>query len=120
MKLLLDQNISFRVVKRLKKHFPIVEGVRENGLYNQDDRVIWDFCRLNGYTIVTFDEDLYDLTTLYGPPPKIIWLRTGNLGNDGVVNLIVRYKPTIDFFINDEIMEKDGCLAIYQSGTTSL
>ncbi|GAB2565128.1 hypothetical protein GCM10027190_13040 [Spirosoma areae] len=44
MKLLLDQNISFRVVKKLKEHFPIVEGVRENGLYDKDDRAIWEFC----------------------------------------------------------------------------
>lgn len=65
MKLLLDQNISFRVVKKLKNHFSIVEGVRECGLNNKDDRTIREFCRQNSYTIITFDEDLYNLTTLY-------------------------------------------------------
>ena len=120
MKLLLDQNISFRVVKKLKAHFPIVEGVRENGLYNKDDRAIWDFCRQNEYTVVTFDEDLYNLTTLYGPPPKIIWLRTGNLSNEQVVELLVRYKLAIDFFVHHKSMEIDGCLAIHPGGTTNL
>ncbi|GAB3998947.1 hypothetical protein GCM10028807_47810 [Spirosoma daeguense] len=86
-------------------------------MYNQDDRSIWDFCRQNAFTIVTFDEDLYNLTALYGPPPKIIWLRTGNLTNDQIVELLVRYKANIDFFISDLLQEKDGCLAIYLTGT---
>ena len=120
MKLLFDQNISFRVVKKLKEYFPVIEGVRENGLYNQDDRAIWDFSRKNGFTVVTFDEDLYNLTTLYGPPPKIIWLRTGNLANDEIVALLVRYKSTIESFVLDALSETDGCLAIYRSGTLHL
>ena len=120
MKLLLDQNISFRVVKKLKDYFSSVEGVKEKGLFNKDDRAIWDFCRQHEYTIVTFDEDLYDLTTLYGPPPKIIWLRTGNLGNDQIVELLIRYKANIEYFINDDLMKMDGCLALYQSGTLHL
>ncbi|GAB3690549.1 DUF5615 family PIN-like protein [Spirosoma flavus] len=117
MKLLLDQNISYRVVKKRKDHFPAVEGVRENGLYDQNDRAIWDFCRQNEFTIVTFDEDLYNLTALYGPPPKIIWLRTGNLTNEQAVELLIRYKSNIEFFISDPLSEKEGCLAIYSTGT---
>ncbi|QHV98317.1 DUF5615 family PIN-like protein [Spirosoma endbachense] len=120
MKLLLDQNISFRVAKKLKSHFAVVEGVRECGLYNKDDRAIWDFCRQNGYTVVTFDEDLFDLTILHGPPPKIVWFRTGNLSNDQIIELLIRYKATIEFFIQDNSMELDGCLAIYQNGTVHL
>ncbi|GAB2565122.1 hypothetical protein GCM10027190_13030 [Spirosoma areae] len=68
--------------------------------------------RKHDYTIITFDEDLYNLTTLYGPPPKIIWLRTGNLANGQAVELLVYYKPAIEFFVEDDLMEKDGCLAI--------
>lgn len=70
MKLLLDQNISYRVVKKLSEAYSIVETVRDHGLYEQDDRTIWEYCRQHGYTVVTFDEDLYNLATLYGPPPK--------------------------------------------------
>jgi predicted nuclease of predicted toxin-antitoxin system len=120
MKLLLDQNISFRVVKKLKEHYPVVESVRENGLYNKDDRTIWEYCRQNGYSLVTFDEDLYDLTTLFGPPPKIIWLRTGNLTNEQVTDLLIRYRANIEFFVNDDLHELDGCLAIYSNGTRPL
>jgi len=116
MKLLLDQNISFRVVKKLKSHFSIVEGVRECGLYNKDDRTIWEFCRQNSYTIITFDEDLYNLTTLYGPPPKIIWLKTGNLSNDQIAEVLVRFKANIDYFFSTD----ESCLAIYQSSTVNL
>lgn len=43
------------------------------------DRMIWQFARQNDFIIVTFDEDFYDLSNLYGTPPKVIWLRCGNL-----------------------------------------
>jgi len=118
MKLLLDQNISFRVVPKLKPYYPEATSVREKDLYEKDDRAIWEFCRQQGYTIVTFDEDLYNLTTLYGPPPKIIWLKTGNLTNDEVAELLLRYRQTINDFL--EGPDTESCLAIFKSGTISL
>lgn len=120
MKLLLDQNISFRVIRKLVNHFPLVEGVRDHNLFEADDRTIWEFCRRNGYTIVTFDEDLYNLTTLYGPPPKIIWLRTGNLSNDQIAELLVRFKTNITLFVQDSGASADGCLAVYMAGTSNI
>ena len=41
-----------------------------------DDRAIWRIA--NGLTIVTLDSDFADLAALFGPPPKVIWLRCGN------------------------------------------
>lgn len=120
MKLLLDQNISCRVVRKLSESYSVVETVRDHGLYEKDDRPIWEYSRKNGYTIVTFDEDLYNLATLYGPPPKTIWFRTGNLTNDEVAELLIRYESNINLFVNNEFFEKDGCLAIYFYGTTNL
>jgi predicted nuclease of predicted toxin-antitoxin system len=120
MKLLLDQNISFRVVKKLTDHFPVVEGVRDHGLYEADDRSIWEYCRKNGYTVVTFDEDLYNLTTLYGPPPQIIWIKTGNLTNDQVAELLIRFKANIIQFTRTDNLLANGCLAVYMSGTAQL
>ena len=78
MKLLFDQNISYKVAKRLKVSYPDCAQIRELGLENRSDREIWEFSKNEGFTIVSFDSDFYDLVTLYGHPPKIIWLRTGN------------------------------------------
>ncbi|AQG82106.1 DUF5615 family PIN-like protein [Spirosoma montaniterrae] len=120
MKLLLDQNISYRVAKKLAGVYPVVQTVRDHGLYEKDDRTIWGYSRQHSFTIVTFDEDLYNLTTLYGPPPKIIWFKTGNLTNDEIVDLLTRYRNNISQFIQETSFQEDGCLAIYASGTTPL
>jgi predicted nuclease of predicted toxin-antitoxin system len=78
MKLLLDQNISFRIVNKIQDIFPDSSQVRVLGLENSKDSQIWKFARENGYAIVTFDSDFYDLGLLKGASPKVIWLRLGN------------------------------------------
>ena len=50
MKLLFDQNISYRLVKKIKEFFPEAKQVRELNLENKTDRQIWDFAKKNGYT----------------------------------------------------------------------
>jgi predicted nuclease of predicted toxin-antitoxin system len=40
VKLLLDQNISYRLVKKLELKFPGTEQVRKLGLENKNDRAI--------------------------------------------------------------------------------
>ncbi len=61
MKILFNQNISFRIIKSLKEVWPDVKQVRELGLENKTDREIWNFARENGFAIVTFDSDFFDL-----------------------------------------------------------
>lgn len=70
VKLLLDQNISFRVVEKISYIFPEARQVRELGLENSSDQDIWQFARKNNFTIVWFDADFYDLASLKGPPAK--------------------------------------------------
>jgi predicted nuclease of predicted toxin-antitoxin system len=43
-----------------------------------DDGVIWDYAKANDFTLVSQDVDFADMAILYGPPPKVIWLRCGN------------------------------------------
>ena len=78
MKLLLDQNISYRIVNKIQDILPGSGQVRELGLENSKDSQIWKFALENGYAIVTFDSDFYDLGLLKGASPKVIWLRLGN------------------------------------------
>ena len=60
------------------------------------------------YTIVTFDSDFFDLNTLYGFPPKIIWIRTGNTTTK---NLEIIFKDKFEL-IKLFIEEDYGCLEI--------
>ncbi|MFK7899914.1 MAG: DUF5615 family PIN-like protein [Cyclobacteriaceae bacterium] len=52
MKLLFDQIISFRIVKRIIEFFPESKQVRELELENAKDIDIWNYAKQNGYTIV--------------------------------------------------------------------
>lgn len=89
MKLLFDENISYRIVKKLKSSFPDCIHASQTQLkYASPDRSIWEYAKVNGYTIVTFDEDFKDLADLYSFPPKVILLRTGNCSTAFVASLI--------------------------------
>ena len=43
------------------------------------DTEIWDYAKAHGLVIVTKDTDFYDRILLEGEPPKIVWIRTGNM-----------------------------------------
>ena len=112
MKLLFDQNISFRVSKHLRSTFPDCKQVRELHLENATDLEIWNYAKKEEYTIVTFDADFYDLVTLYGHPPKIIWLRMGNTTTQNLVHSIQSHFDIIKSFITDRDFYSIGCLEI--------
>lgn len=78
MKLLLDHNISHKLVARLADVFPESTQTRLLNLGRTNDAQLWLFAKTNGYLFVTKDRDLAELAILRGAPPKVIWLRMGN------------------------------------------
>ena len=78
MKLLLDQNLSPRLVHRLADLYPDAAHVSLVGLDRASDGEVWDYAQANDCIIVTKDADFSDMSVLRGHPPKIIWLRLGN------------------------------------------
>ncbi len=79
MKLLLDANLSWRLVKLLKEHFKEVLHVKDTSLpYPSSDISIWNYALANNFCIVTNDEDFLHLLLQKGFPPEIILLKTGN------------------------------------------
>ena len=95
MKLLFDQNISFRITKKLLDLFPNCKHVSDCGLMDCDDHDIWEYAGKNNYSIVTFDSDFYDISVISGHPPKIIWIREGNLTTKEIVQLLMNKKDAI-------------------------
>ncbi len=112
MKLLFDQNISFRVIKALKDLLPEAKQVRELNLENSTDLQIWDYAKEQQFVIVTFDADFYDLVTLYGHPPKVIWLRMGNTSTTRLIEYLEKHFDIIKAFITDDNYKDIGCLEI--------
>ena len=78
MKLLFDQNLSPKLVNRMADLFPDSSHVQSVGLDCADDDQVWEHARLNGFAIVTKDEDYNNLSVVRGSPPKVIWLQLGN------------------------------------------
>jgi predicted nuclease of predicted toxin-antitoxin system len=75
MKLLLDENLSRRLVRRIADLFPDSKHLGTVGLLQAKDMDVWTYAKSNGFSIVTADADFYELATTLGPPPKVIWLR---------------------------------------------
>lgn len=78
MKLLLDHNLSPRLVHRLADCFTVVSHVAHLGLDQASDETVWQYARAYDYTIVSKDSDFLELSEIYRSPPKVIWLRLGN------------------------------------------
>jgi predicted nuclease of predicted toxin-antitoxin system len=78
VKLLLDENLSRKLVARLVELYPGSDHVASFNLLARPDREIWTFAQKEGFVIVSTDADFYELATTLGPPPKVVWLRRWN------------------------------------------
>ncbi len=78
MKLLLDQNLSYKLIPGLESAFPGTSHVRPLRLDQTPDTELREYAAQQGFTLVTKNTDLVDLCVLRGAPPKVIWLRLGN------------------------------------------
>jgi len=88
VKLLLDQNISRKLIVSLQSEFPATSHVVMLGLARATDREIWDYAAEHDFVIVSKDSDFRQLSFLYGPPPKSIWLNIGNSSTSIILELL--------------------------------
>lgn len=102
MKLLLDQNLSYRLVPVLQHLYPDIVHVRSVGLADADDDAVWVFARANGFTIVTKDSDFDQRAFLLGPPPKVVWVQLGNCTTRDVQTLLENRDRDLTAFHADD------------------
>lgn len=103
MNLLFNQNISYRIIKRIEDIFPGSISVQALGYNNPHDIQIWEYAKSNNFSIVTFDADFIDLSNLKGFPPKIIWLRIGNTSTKNIAARIrAEQRSIVEFLSNSE------------------
>lgn len=101
MRLLFDQNLSWRLPKRLADLYPDSQHIREAGLKESSDVEIWEYAKANGFVIVSKDTDFQQRSLLYGHPPKVVWLRVGNCTVQTIEDLLRRYSAAIHTFEMD-------------------
>lgn len=98
MKLLLDQNLSHRILPKIEDLYPDSSHVKDHGLDQADDEVIWGFARENQFVILSKDSDFHQRSLLRGHPPRFIYLRVGNCATRDIVALVRREQATIEEF----------------------
>jgi len=109
MKFLFDQNISIRILRLLPDDLASSSHVKKEGLLNARDKDIWEFAKKNNYAIVTQDSDFNELNLLNGFPPKIIWIRTGNIKTQILLDILTTHLLEIERFLDDA---EYGCFEI--------
>ena len=110
MKLLLDQNLSFRLLEKLEPAYPDSTQVKFVALDQADDLIVWQYAKENRFVIVSKDSDFHEFSVLYGHPPKIIWLKCGNKPKWYILAALLNHQDRIEAFFRDE---ETSCLEIY-------
>ncbi len=110
MKLLFDENISHRILKKLIPDYQNSIHCKSIQPLPKNDIDIWNHAKENNFVIVTFDEDFYEWMLLNGFPPKIIWIRTGNTSTSAIAEIINNKSSEIKNFLSNEEV---GILELY-------
>jgi predicted nuclease of predicted toxin-antitoxin system len=100
--LLFDENLAARLAVELSSLYPGCAHVADRGVVGSSDRALWQYARDEDLVIVTKDEDFHRLSVLFGPPPKVIWIRLGNCSTADVVRLLLERHGEINRFLADE------------------
>jgi predicted nuclease of predicted toxin-antitoxin system len=101
MKLLLDENISSKLVKFFTKDFPESTHIDFLQMQGTTDTNIWEYAQAENHIIVSKDNDFRQRSFLFGSPPKVIWLSVGNGGTKIIKELILKNISVIQRFSQD-------------------
>ncbi|MDR3299100.1 MAG: DUF5615 family PIN-like protein [Candidatus Accumulibacter sp.] len=95
MKLLLDQNLSRRLLPELASIFPGSSHVQVDGLESTSGKSVWQFARGHGFAIVTKDVDFLEMQQIFGFHPKLVWMNCGNVSNIVIQKKLVDHADAI-------------------------
>ena|SRR3990167_4328512 len=102
MKLLLDENLSRRIVPFLQTAFPGSTQIALIGLESADDASIWRYAKENGFVIVSRDSDFHERSLIEGHPPQVVWLKIPNRSKTAVLNILLDHHEEIEQALSEE------------------
>lgn len=100
MKLLLDENLSYRIVRLISAKVEVVHCSAVT-LLHASDRGMWEYAAANQLLLVTKDDDFRQLAVKEGFPPKIVWLNVGNARTTEIAQLLLNHLKHLEAFAND-------------------
>jgi predicted nuclease of predicted toxin-antitoxin system len=101
VKLLLDENLSRRIVPALATRFPGTSQVTLLNLERATDLALAEFASREGFVIVSKDDDFVSLVTLRGYAPKLIRIIMGNASNDQVLSALLSRATELETLLAD-------------------
>lgn len=99
MKLLIDNNISYKVCPTLQKQFKEVQHVADLYLDQASDYEIADYAVQNSFIIVSKDRDFIEIASRKHANLKVILIRRGNCSSKQIEQMIFGSYRTIRKFI---------------------
>ena len=101
-RLLLDENLSERLLPAIVHLFPGSTHVRGLGWQGAGDARVWDLALEGEFVLLTRDEDFVGMSVLRGAPPKVVWLNVGNARNSAIAKLMQTRASDIEKFIEHD------------------
>lgn len=101
-RLLLDENLSEKLLAPIISLFPGSTHIRTLGQQGASDGAVWAIARDGGFMLVTRDEDFVGMSVLRGAPPKVVWLNVGNARNSAIAALLRTRADEIEQFLVHE------------------
>jgi len=100
--LLIDENLPIALAQILP-----IECTHATEIGDQpSDMQLWNYARERDWIVLTRDTDFFDRVMLVGPPPRVIWVRLGNIRRADLQNRLLELWPQIcDLLINADIIE---------------
>lgn len=102
MKLLLDHNLSWRLLAKLDPVYAGSEALLKIGLDNDDDELVWAHAKAHGQVIVTQDDDFRVRSLRLGHPPRVVMIQTGNTSTANMLLLLNGNVELLSRFVADE------------------
>lgn len=102
MRLLLDENISWRLGAYLRPYCAAVLHVREINLDNSSDTSIRRYARQHGYDVLTKDEGFLRLVLAEGFPPHVVAVQNAQVPVAKLAEFLLVRLPQIQSFLGPQ------------------
>ena len=102
MRLLVDENVSWRLAAYLRPHCEVVLHVRNIGLAESPDTSIWRYARQHGYDLLAKDEDFVRLVVAEGFPPRVVALQNAQVPVKMLAKFLLARLPQLEAFLGEQ------------------
>lgn len=103
MKLLLDENLSRRIVPALQQRWPGSSQVALLDLERATDAQICAFAAEHDFVVCSKDDDFHRLVAARGYRPKLLHVALGNASNDRILSALLAAADDIDAALADAV-----------------